>query len=113
MSKVLNVQQIFLTKFDNLFWFEESIHFLKWLVVSKKGFPVPDNNQFDLSPGDCHVKSPGVEQDVPGLGISLLPRVSHITSGACVNDDLLVPTLILIYGSNLDHGKVTLEISLK
>ena len=81
---------------------------LEGLIVSGERGLVTDDDQLDLGPGDGHVESPGVEEDVAR---PLAPSV--IAPGAGVDNDQLVPPLILVHCAHL-HTRVTrLQLSLR
>ena len=88
---------------------EEGDHILEWLIVSHKSLPVSDDDEFSLSSGDGHVESPGVEEDVAGTD---LLDVAVVTAGAAVDDDELVPALVLVHGPHLHPGVTLLQIRL-
>ena len=81
-----------------IFFIEKFQQFLEGLIVSGERGLVTDDDQLDLGPGDGHVESPGVEEDVAGTD---LLDVSEVTAGAAVEDDELVPALVLVHGAHL------------
>ena len=89
---------------------EERDHLLERLVVSHESFPVSDDDQLSLGSGHGHVESPGVEEDVAGAD---LLDVSVVTSGAAVEDDELVPALVLVHSAHLHLRVLGLQVSLE
>ena len=102
--------KIFLTKLQNSRGLEEGDHILERLVVSHEGLSVSDDDQFSLGSGDGHVESPGVEEDVAGAD---LLDVAVVTAGAAVEDDELVPALVLVHSAHLHLRVLGLQISLE
>ena len=78
---------IFIEKFQQL---------LEGLIVSGERGLVTDDDQLDLGPGDGHVESPGVEEDVAR------PRPApRAAPGAAVHYHQLVPPLVLVHCPHL------------
>ena len=102
--------KIFLIELQYSWGLEEGDHILEWLIVSHKCLPVSDDDEFSLSSGDGHVESPGVEEDVAGTD---LLDVAVVTAGAAVDDDELVPALVLVHSTHLHLRVARLQVGLR
>ena len=102
--------KIFLIELHHSRGLEEGDHVLERLIISHQGFSVSNDNEFGLGSGDGHVESPGVEEDVAGADLLDVPVV---TPGAAVDDDELVPALVLVHSPNLNLRVLRLQLSLR
>ena len=90
--------KIFLIELQHSRGLEEGNHLLERLIVPHQSFSVSDDDEFGLGSGHGHVESPGVEEDVAGADLLDVPVV---TPGAAVDDDELVPALVLVHSPHL------------
>ena len=102
--------KIFLIELHHSRGLEEGDHILERLIVSHEGLSVSDDDEFSLGPGDGHVEPPGVEEDVAGTD---LLDVAVVTAGAAVEDDELVPALVLVHSAHLHLRVLRLQVSLE
>ena len=97
-----------ISQFNNITFFEEGWQFHKRRIIPWQRGPVPDDDELGLGPGHGHIESPGVEEDVPR---PLAPAI--VAPGARVDDDKLVPALILVHCADLHTRVCRLQLGLR